>query len=240
MNHQEATELTAVERYLLNELTPALRGEFEEHYFGCQECAADLRATAAFLQAAKVQLQPATVQLQPATEPRRTTTPRAASPRKSWFSFFGTPAFLSPAFGLLLVVVIYQNVLVFPRVASDATGQQGPEIMPSLSLVGGDSRGAGRPSVTLNAAQSFVMAVDIPTADRFSSYDCVLVSPSGSTLWSLRVSAQVAKDTVSIRVPAVTWKAGDYTLTVRGNSPGSSAVAAVALADFHFILNSRK
>jgi hypothetical protein len=43
MNHQEATELAAVEKYLLDELSPALRDAFEEHFFGCPECSADLR-----------------------------------------------------------------------------------------------------------------------------------------------------------------------------------------------------
>ena len=53
MDHHQATQLTAVEKYLLDELTPELRDEFEEHFFDCQECATDLRATAGFIDAAK-------------------------------------------------------------------------------------------------------------------------------------------------------------------------------------------
>jgi Putative zinc-finger len=37
MDHHQATQLTAVEKYLLDELPPELRDEFEEHYFDCQE-----------------------------------------------------------------------------------------------------------------------------------------------------------------------------------------------------------
>jgi len=47
MDHQEALRRSAVEKYLLNEMPQPERDEFEEHFFGCQECAADLRATAA-------------------------------------------------------------------------------------------------------------------------------------------------------------------------------------------------
>ena len=53
MTHQEAVETLAAERYLLNELSAADREAFEAHYFSCEECAADLRSTAAMLQGAK-------------------------------------------------------------------------------------------------------------------------------------------------------------------------------------------
>ena len=56
MDHQEATQLMAVEKYVLNELPPQLRDDFEEHYFDCQECAKDIRAATAFLDAAKIEL----------------------------------------------------------------------------------------------------------------------------------------------------------------------------------------
>ena len=49
MSHDEAVRCFAAEQYLLEELTPELREEFEQHLFDCHECAIDLRAGAAFL-----------------------------------------------------------------------------------------------------------------------------------------------------------------------------------------------
>ena len=49
MDHHQATQHAAVEKYLLDELTPELREEFEAHFFDCQECALDLRATDALV-----------------------------------------------------------------------------------------------------------------------------------------------------------------------------------------------
>ena len=46
----------ASERYLLGELTPELRDAYEEHMFGCTECANDARFGAAFIDHAKVVL----------------------------------------------------------------------------------------------------------------------------------------------------------------------------------------
>src|SRR5262245_3137664 len=49
MDHTEAVETLAPERYLLNEMTVEDQEAFEEHYFGCAECAADLRAGSAVI-----------------------------------------------------------------------------------------------------------------------------------------------------------------------------------------------
>ena len=56
MEHTEAVSQFAVEKYLLGELSPEARSAFEEHYFGCEECATDLRAAAMFVSQAKKEL----------------------------------------------------------------------------------------------------------------------------------------------------------------------------------------
>jgi hypothetical protein len=239
MNHQEATGQAAVEKYLLNELAPPLRDEFEQHFFGCTECTADLRATAAFLEAAKTELK-----LQADRGPAVAPTPRARMPaapsKKSWFTFLGRPAVLSPAFALLLLVVIYQNVAVYPRLTNEVAQLSNPEILPTLSLVSGNSRGAASTSISVGHAQSFLLAVDIPTRDQFSSYELKLVAPSGATAWSLPASAQAAKDTVSVRVPVSSWSAGDYTLIVQGHEDRGPAGANIDLAHYRFTLNKNE
>src|SRR5438309_11881760 len=53
MTHHEAIETMAAERYVLEEMSDAERQLFEDHYFSCTECAADLQATAAMLEGAR-------------------------------------------------------------------------------------------------------------------------------------------------------------------------------------------
>jgi hypothetical protein len=228
MDHLEATRLTAVEKYLLNELPPELRDEFEDHFFDCMECATDLRATAAFMDAAKKEFEAAPVS--------------AASPKakkKSPFAFLWTPAFAVPAFALLLFVIAYQYGVVYPRFAGEIAQLKTPEILPSISMAGANSRGGDLPSAALRSGHPFLLLVDIPTQDRFSSYTCSLESPSGSTAFVLQVSAQQAKDTVSIRVPAGNREPGTYTLIVRGNTNQNPGTAAVDLAHLHFVLRNQ-
>lgn len=229
MNHDDAVRLSLVEKYLLEELEPNLRDEFEEHYFDCRECADDLRGTSAFLYAAKEELKASAV---PKTVP--------GAPRKSWFAWLWTPALLVPALAACLLVIAYQNLVIFPRFRNAIAELRAPEILPTLSLVGGNSRGGTTPSIAVEDAHAFLVLIDIPTQDRFSSYTCVLYSPAGSPAWRVQVSAEEAKDTVSIRVPAGQAVGGSYTLVVQGVTGGQSGAAqaenGTELARYRFTL----
>jgi hypothetical protein len=223
MDHQEALRDRAVEKYLLKEMPPPEREEFEAHFFDCQECAADVRATAAFLDTVKKQL------------PHWRGGRPARVPERPWFDFVWRPAFAAPAFALLLLVVAYQDVVVLPRVAGETARLKNPEILTSLSLIGGNSRGGAMPSAILAKGQPLLISLDIPTAERFLSYACVLVAPSGAVVWRLPVSPTQAKDTVAIRVPSGILEQGEYRLIVQGRA--NAAGEPVDLANYRFTLN---
>jgi hypothetical protein len=218
MEHQEAVRQMAVEKYLLNELTPTVRDEFEAHFFDCQECAADLRATSAFLDEAKKQLG---VAPQPVAKPVG----------KSWIAALFRPAFVSPVFASLLLVIAYQNFIA----PGGASGFKNPEVLPSVSLVGGNSRGGTLSSVTVADGKPILVSLDVPTQDQYSSYEIALTSPAGAALWRLPISAEQAKDTVSVRIPTAHWVAGEYRLIVYGHGPGTEAAD---LARYRFNFNN--
>ena len=228
MDHQDAVRLTAVEKYLLHELTPELRDDFEEHYFDCPECAADLRATAAFLDATKTELKAASVSRRlPATGAKRR------------FALLWRPAFFVPALAASLLVIAYQNIVVYPRFTGEIAHLQSPEVLPSVSLVGGNSRGGEIPSITVSKSKLFLLFLDIPTQERFSTYTCTLYSPSGLLTWHVQVSAQQARDTISIRVPAVNTVDGNYSVVVQGNLENAQPGSGVDLARYTFALKNQ-
>lgn len=223
MDHETAVHLSLVEKYLLDELTPEQRDEFEGHYFDCPECALDLRATATFLSAAKDELKAV-----PAQKPVL-----IKETRKSWLpAWLLSPAFAVPVLAACLLCIAYQNLVVYPHYRSEVAALHAPEVLPSIALAGGDSRGGEAQSITVRSNQPFSMLVDIPAESRFSSYTCLLYSPSGSLVWQVAVSTQQAKDTVVIGVPASNWTPGAYTLVVQGN-----AGQAVDLEHQRFLLN---
>ncbi|WP_433966733.1 anti-sigma factor family protein [Tunturiibacter gelidiferens] len=226
MDHFEAIQSKAVEKYLLGEMFPQERDEFEEHFFDCPECAADLRATAAFLDTAKQELK---------SFPRSKPASEAAKRSRSFLHW--KPVFAWAALAASLLVTAYQNIVVYPHLTNEIAQLKAPEILPSLSLVNGNSRGGDAAAITVSKAKPFLLLVDVPTQDRFMSYTCSLYSPSGSLAWHIQVSAQEAKDTVSIRVPGVDKVAGSYTLVIRGDMDRASIGPAVELAHYRFTLN---
>lgn len=56
VDHDEAVQTLATEKYLLGEMCPDLREEFEMHLFDCEQCAFDLWAAVTFLAHAKAML----------------------------------------------------------------------------------------------------------------------------------------------------------------------------------------
>jgi hypothetical protein len=221
MDHNQSTNFMAVEKYLLEEFTPEERDEFEEHFFDCEECSTDLQATAAFMAAARQEFKAHPV-------PR----PEKGAKGKSFSASFWPTALVWSALAASLLLVAYQNLVVFPHFKTEVAELKAPEILPVISLVGGNSRGGQTPTATAAATRPFLLSLDIPTQDRFSSYTCLLYSPSGTLTWRVEVSPQAARDTVSIRVPSTDKLPGEYTLAVQGNSGG----AAVDLAHYKFAL----
>jgi Putative zinc-finger len=229
MNHQQASESMAVERYLLGEMTPDVREEFEEHFFDCHECAMDMRATAAFLDNAKEQLG---AELAPDLRAAASAPSRR---RGSWLQSLFRPAVASPIFAILLLVIGYQGLLQHPAVNHSVTADTA-EVVPAISLV--NSRGGAGASIAVPAAGSFLLRVDIPTSEKYASYACDVMTPSGERLWTVPVSAEQADDTVSIHIPAGARQAGKYLVLIRG-LPKSAGSAASEISRYSFELTSR-
>jgi hypothetical protein len=227
VDHQQAIQLGAVEQYLLNELPQPQRAEFEEHFFNCRDCASDLRMTADFIDLSRKEL-------------RRGNLGSAATktPKRSWWERFARPAVLSPAFGLLLVIIAYQNGVVLPRFNEQNTRLKQPGVVTTLSFIGANSRGGSVPSVNGSAGQPVLLSFDVPASQPYPSYVCVLIDASGAVVWRVPVSAAQAQDTVSINVPAGALRAGNYTLVVQGlEAPGGGLPKAADLARYRFALS---
>src|ERR1700733_5848585 len=106
MDHDVAVRQKMTERYLLYELDPMARDEFEEHFFGCTVCAFDVRAGAMFVEKSKAMLADKSA---PDFAPR----PATQTDAPGWLSWL-RPAFAVPLMALLLAIVAYQNLVTLP------------------------------------------------------------------------------------------------------------------------------
>jgi hypothetical protein len=213
MDHQEATETKAAERYLLDELTPELRDAFEEHAFDCPECSLNLRAGAAFIHVAKGELPKLLASGTTVSE----STPGKGGARRSFLAGWLGPAFVVPAFAALLLVIAYQNLSTIPNLRSAAAE---PHILPATSFHAG-TRGAETTSVQADRKQGFVLAIQLP--EIYSSYDFTLYNPQGAQQWTRSVpgtAVKAADGTVSLFVPGQSLENGLYSLSITGIAEG--------------------
>jgi anti-sigma factor RsiW len=210
MNHREAVEQMATERYLLEDFTPADREAFEEHLFDCPECAFDLRAGTAFVDEAKVQLP------QTSERPLGTGAATTSKAKRGFWLFWMHPAFVAPAFAVLLGVVVFQNTVTFPALRETATQ---PHLVPFTHLRPA-TRGASQLTIELDRKHGMVVQVDVPAETAQASYAVDIRDAQGNLIWATTVPANRkepgADQDLSLFVPATTLHNGRYRLDVAG------------------------
>lgn len=231
MEHAEAVQLKAAERYVLGELSADLRAQYEEHYFGCVECAEELKLATSFVENTR-----AVLESEPVTASRE---PAVVAPRPSssgWLAGLLRPSIAVPVFALLLLFAGYQNLIVIPHLKSAAPSGS-PQTLPSYSLLTAGSRGGEPLTITVPANKPFGLYIDIPPERQFPQYVCEVLNASGATEYSLNISGQEAQNSVQLLIPQATLKPGNYTLVVRGLATADSAASSAAeIARYPFTL----
>jgi hypothetical protein len=250
MNHNEARQMQAAEKYLLGELSLAQREEYEEHYFDCAECALDLKAMAVFADNAREVLRQenADVAVKGGVAVHRGT---SGFPGLSgWFRWL--QPVLVPGFAVLLLLAGYQNLVSIPHWKDLAeqsakapatatpilTNTRTPHILPIFSLVGANRRGGGRPFVHAKQGESFGLKVDITDTDPSSSsgYVLRLEDASGAAHVLRNVSLEEARNSVFVEVPAG-FPAGNTQLVVLGKAqPGAASQTDREIASISFVV----
>jgi putative zinc finger protein len=204
MDHQEAIRLTATERYLMDELPPELRDQFEEHFFDCPECALDVRAASQFIEKSKdilaEEVQTAVV-----------ATPMSVRAPSGWLAWL-RPAMLVPVLALLLLVIAYQNFVTYPEMRLAANH---PEVLP-WATINTRTRGGSATKIDIRRGSGFVLMVNIPPDAQFSSYVAELYDPAGNKEWSLKILTTPEEDTYIVRIPPANRDSGTYALTLHG------------------------
>jgi hypothetical protein len=206
MDHDAVVREKMTEKYLLAELDPKVRDEFEEHFFDCPECALDVRAASEFVANSKIVLG---VSSELAPVPVH---PPAQKPgNRGWFVWL-RPAIAAPVFVLLVAVIGYQNLVTYPQLRSALTQ---PQVLPWASVNVG-TYGAEGPVISVAPGRGFLLFVRIPPDGNYTHYAADLYNPNGRLEWSLTIPAIPGQDQWPVEVPGARREAGAYKISVRG------------------------
>ncbi len=203
MDHAEVIRSQMTEKYLLDELDSLERDAFEEHFFDCPACAADVHAGALFVDHAK------TVLAEEAVAERHAPVPSHARP--SWLSWF-RPVFALPATAILLLVIGYQNAVTIPHLSHQLNT---PQVLP-FAAVNVGTYGSEAPAILTHPGEGFLVFVRIPPDAAFVRYTAELYDPERKLEWNLAFAPITGQDEYPVQVPGSDWKAGRYALTVSG------------------------
>lgn len=228
MDHAEATRLKAAEKYFLGEFSPEQREAYEEHYFSCTDCAADVKSTAELVDNAREFFRKEiATQAEPARE---------RSERGNWFAGLlqlSRPAYAMAA-AVLLLVIGYQNFVTIPQLKQGTADSVQP--LTSYSLVTSGSRGGNELVFNVRPKAPFGLYVDIPTNSKFASYVAEVQTENGQARFSVRIPAEQAKETVQLLIPASILASGRYNLVILGIHTADRNEAGDEIARYPFSL----
>jgi hypothetical protein len=197
MTHDEAKKSMAAEAYILDDLEAAERNSFEEHFFDCTDCAADVLDAATIADGVRT----GTTNVLPFPHP--------------YSRWAAAAAVAAAAIGLA-----YNYV---PQVASNwrhpsaPIGQPASVPAPAQIIDLDATRAAQRPHVIIGS-RSVSLGFVIPVTEPHPPYVCELRDDAGRLVGAKNVTTNdEAANPVSLLIGAGKFHSGQYTLGIRGD-----------------------
>lgn len=209
MNHEDAVRVSAVERYVLDEMIGPEREAFEEHYFTCPECAEALTDSVTLADNAREVF-----------KDRKLFKPYTGPGRWAWLNRWLVPQAMAPALVALalLLAVGYLALITVPRMNNRLKLATAPQPVLAFALHA-ESRGATQTIEVPRHATYYTVYFDLP-ASGAAVYFCEIHDAAGRLRDSLTVPQNEMTDTLNLLLNTARVPPGDYTLVVR-TSPGS-------------------
>ncbi len=209
MDHEEAARIRAAESYLLGELSAKEREEFEEHFFGCHECAEEVRLGAVF-----------------AANARAVFAERSRL-RAGWKAFptrWSGRGLLIAALFVFVFLSGYLLVFTIPELRRELARLREPQPYPAVFLrpvTRGDDQVIEIPKTTAFLG----LSVDIPPQQHYASYECQVAPESGANHLTMTVPAPSRPGSaLNLLIPGSKLSPGRYSLILRGLGHRSPAV----------------
>jgi Putative zinc-finger len=198
MEHNEAQQNEAVDRYLLNEMSEAEADAFEAHFFDCSRCAEEVRAGSRMITAGQAAARRESAKVVPIRRPFLTYLASAAS-----------------VVFALLAANAYLRVIPPLRQQLATAAQPAMEVVPYDSVSVATSRSGGEESkvIAIPVAKPATLYLNAAPDPEIARYDIELRKDDGKV--SLRSTASVTPEQ-SITLLLRSLPAGSYVLAIHG------------------------
>ena len=214
MDHSEAVQLKAVEKYALGELPTDVCEQFEEHYFDCAECASGVKALTTFVTASRMVFEKEAV----AIAPSRVQRPE----RQGWFSWL-RPVVALPAIAGLAALLLFQTTVTIPALKQKPAPEAFAQVYESSYHLQGATRGENISSVAVRQNESFALDFDFTPAQNFQSYRGDLLDASGKVVLTFGLKGEAANKELHIVIPGDKVHPGRYDLAFVGQDGSKSS-----------------
>ena len=212
MDHSEAMQMRAVERYMLGDLSVSEVEEFERHFFDCPQCSEELRTLTILQDNARA------VFIEPVQRPAVASLPAVPTPPGTkagwWRDLKGLvwlrPAFAAPAFAALAIAVFggYEAGVRRP-----AGSLQAISAYPLYAA----SRGEETVIAPAAGAEFYSLYMDRTWERDFASYRAVLQDAPGSTeKYTLNLATPAPGHPIYVLTPIRALSDGRYVLRILG------------------------
>ncbi|MDQ6758791.1 MAG: zf-HC2 domain-containing protein [Acidobacteriota bacterium] len=223
MDHSEATRINASERYVRGELTSPEAENFEEHFFSCTTCAADINLEHAFSENVKAVFR---------EQPRPATELSAKPARLGWreglaarWSFASWAPLAATA--CLLAIVGFQNALTIPKLRMEvAQVSSGEAPFPFPLKLARGSEVITVPRSSFLFTPYFLLPGDAASGH----FICDIETAAGQPVKHFTVAAPPAGQPLALLLKRSDFPSGTYRLQVRGeNGPDPIATYTMNL-----------
>jgi hypothetical protein len=219
MNHQEAENTKATERYLLREMTEQERLAFEDHYLSCSECLEAVTFGADFLDAGRE-----------LGEEQRGQEPVAAAWYHRMFSALGPLLKPAPAVALTAAVVLaalsaYQQKRITNQ-QNLIADLKAPSQEFRYVVSGAQRRGSN--AIVLSRNERLSLLINFVPKHEFTSYRAEITGPGLPTVYSVPVAVTEQDYSVMVSLPAAILADGEYQVNFWGRVQGGQETKLVS------------
>ena len=217
MDCLKAVEEHQAERYLLREMSAAETEAFEQHFFGCVECALAVEEGDSLIANTRAVITEIRTESNAGYNPDPARRPLASQPQERFLAalaaWWREPWFLIPVAASLLfaVLALYQGAVVIPGLRHAAGAAR---ILPAFQLTGA-SRGESAQITVTPDTPFFAVSLDIPPDVHFPQYICE-VSSGSRALFRVDSLAPVEGQPITILVPTSQIQGGQYQVLIFG------------------------